>query len=140
VRAGLLWQVVFTGKHKTGNRFVRAPTPGWAVIPPGCGHGYCARPKSTGTQPRGVAAVSTATTVVGGALRNGAVVEVGVGAVEVVQPVKITATIMITTAPSLRPVGITPDATSTEWSARPCHSRPTRWRRRRACRAQARLP
>ena len=40
MRAGLLWQVVFIGKHKTGNRFVRAPTPGWAVIPPGCGHGY----------------------------------------------------------------------------------------------------
>src|ERR1035438_240117 len=94
----------------------------------------------SGTQPRGVAAVSTATTVTGGALPDGAVDDVGVEAVEAVQPVKITATVIIATAPSLRAVVITPDVTSTGWSWRPYRSRPTRWRRRRACRAPARLP
>src|ERR1039458_5527307 len=38
--AGLLRQVVFTGEHETGNRLVRAPTDGRAVVPPVRGHGY----------------------------------------------------------------------------------------------------
>ena len=38
------------------------------------------------------------------------------------------------------PVRIMPPARSTGSSVRPCRSRPTRWRRRRACRALARLP
>lgn len=116
-----------TSPVPTGSRRDRSRAPGVIARTP------LAR---TREERRGVAAVSTATTVTGGALPEGVVDGVVVWSVEVVQPVKITARVILATAASLR-VRITPDVTSTGWSSRPCRSRPARWRRRPAWSAPA---